>query len=79
MWCNIGYIPWIQFTKPLGKVGCRPCTSVKLRFKDKWRKSTSRKQPGTFEEITKKINQLITGWINYYGIARMKRFILDTQ
>ncbi|WP_230198789.1 group II intron maturase-specific domain-containing protein [Massilibacterium senegalense] len=29
--------------------------------------------------MTKKINQLTTGWINYYGIARMKRFILDTQ
>lgn len=57
----------------------RSCTSAKLRFKDKWRKWTSRKQPGTFKEITKKINQLTTGWINYYGIARMKRFILDTQ
>jgi len=43
------------------------------------KKLTSRKQPGTFEEITKKVNQVTTGWINYYGIARMKRFIIDTQ
>ncbi|WP_329602848.1 group II intron maturase-specific domain-containing protein [Terrilactibacillus tamarindi] len=40
---------------------------------------TSRKQPGTFEEIIKKINQVTTGWVNYYGISRMKRFITDTQ
>lgn len=43
------------------------------------RKWTSRKQPGTFEEIIKKINQVTTGWINYYGISRMKRFMIDIQ
>lgn len=26
-----------------------------------------------------KINQVTTGWINYYGISRMKDFILKTQ
>ncbi|QCR30907.1 group II intron maturase-specific domain-containing protein [Lysinibacillus sp. SGAir0095] len=34
---------------------------------------------GTFEEIVKKINQITTGWINYYGISRMKKFIFETQ
>jgi hypothetical protein len=43
------------------------------------RKLTSRKKPGTFEEIIKKLNQVTTGWINYYGIARMKKFIIETQ
>ncbi|WNS75452.1 group II intron maturase-specific domain-containing protein [Bacillus sp. DTU_2020_1000418_1_SI_GHA_SEK_038] len=30
-------------------------------------------------DIISKINEVITGWINYYGIANMKKFILDTQ
>ena len=34
---------------------------------------------GTFEDIVKKINQITTGWINYYGISRMKKFILEIQ
>ena len=38
------------------------------------RKLTSRKRPGTFKEIIKKINQITVGWINYYGIANMKKF-----
>jgi len=40
---------------------------------------TSRKRPGAFIEIIKKINQTTTGWINYYGIANMKYFINETQ
>ncbi|RKJ26347.1 reverse transcriptase [Butyricicoccus sp. 1XD8-22] len=34
---------------------------------------------GTWEDIIKKINQTITGWINYYGISRMKSFIFEIQ
>ncbi len=34
---------------------------------------------GTFEEIVKKINQITTGWINYYGVSRMKKFITEIQ
>lgn len=40
---------------------------------------TSRKHPGKFEEITKKINQVTVGWINYYGVSRMKHFIIETR
>ncbi|MGG0670908.1 group II intron maturase-specific domain-containing protein [Lederbergia citrisecunda] len=43
------------------------------------RNLTSRKHPGTFIDIITKINQTITGWINYYGIGRMKTFISQTQ
>lgn len=43
------------------------------------RKQTSRKRAGTFKEIIKEINQVTVGWINYYGISRMKKFILETQ
>ena len=52
---------------------------AKKRFKDKLRKLTSRKNPGTFEETTKRINQVTVGRINYYGISRMKTFIIQTQ
>lgn len=60
-------------------MGCRPSKSAKQRFKSKLKKLTSRKQPGTFVDIAKKINQMITGWINYYGISNMKEFIRKTQ
>lgn len=40
---------------------------------------TSRKKTGTFLEIITKINQTTTGWINYYGISNMKKFITDIQ
>ena len=43
------------------------------------KKLTNRKQPGTFVDIVKKINQMTTGWINYYGISYMKTFIRNTQ
>jgi len=65
-------ISGVQHTKSLGKVGCRPSKSAKQRFKEKLRKETRRKRPGTFEEITIKINQITTGWINYYGVSYMK-------
>jgi len=60
-------------------VGCRPSGSAKQRFKDKLRKLTSRKIPGTFYEIVTKINQTTTGWINYYGISNMKTFIKEMK
>src|SRR5690625_5242993 len=69
----------IKHTKPNGKVGCRPRRSTKQRFKDKLRKLTSRKRPGTFHEIITKINQTTTGWINYYGISNMKKFIKEIE
>ncbi|WP_370643037.1 group II intron maturase-specific domain-containing protein [Sporosarcina sp. ACRSM] len=43
------------------------------------RKATIRKRSGTFSDIIKEINQITVGWINYYGISRMKAFILETQ
>ncbi|WP_319023850.1 group II intron maturase-specific domain-containing protein [Virgibacillus alimentarius] len=60
-------------------MNCRPSRSAKRKFKDKLRKLTSRKRPGTFHEIITKINQTTTGWINYYGISNMKTFIKDIQ
>ena len=79
MRCDIRHFPWSQHTELAGKVGCRPSRSAKQRFKDKLRKLTSRKRPGTFPEIITKINQTTVGWINYYGISNMKTFIVELQ
>ena len=79
MRCDIGYFPRVQHTELNGKVGCRPSKSAKQRLKDKLRKLTSRKRPGTFLEIITKINQTTVGWINYYGISNMKTFIAEIQ
>ena len=42
-------------------------------LKVKSERLTRRKSAGEFEEIVKEINQVTVGWINYYGISRMKR------
>ncbi|WP_155767475.1 group II intron maturase-specific domain-containing protein [Sporosarcina ureilytica] len=79
MWRHKSLISRFQHPKSHGKVGCRPSRSAKQRLKAKLEKLTSRKRPGTFGEIIKKINQTTTGWINYYGIANMKTFIETIQ
>ena len=43
------------------------------------KKLTSRKKAGTFKEIVDRINRTTVGWINYYGIANMKTFIISIQ
>ncbi|MFS0821453.1 group II intron reverse transcriptase/maturase [Bacillus sp. 1P02SD] len=58
-------------------VGCRPHQSAKKRFKSKLHNITRRNRPGKFEDIAKEINQVTVGWINYYGVGLMKRFIRD--
>lgn len=79
MWCDNGDFPRLQFTKLNGKVGCRPSRSAKQKFKGKLKELTSRKRPGTFQEIIMKINQTTVGWINYYGISNMKGFMQEIQ
>ncbi|WP_244094373.1 group II intron maturase-specific domain-containing protein [Jeotgalibacillus salarius] len=69
----------IQYSKTDGKVGCRPDKSAKQRFKNKLKKLTSRKRAGTWKQIMTDINRVTVGWINYYGIARMKTFIQEIQ
>ncbi|WP_413378044.1 group II intron reverse transcriptase/maturase [Alkalihalobacillus sp. 1P02AB] len=69
----------VSFTESNGKVGCRPSKSAKQRLTTKLKKLTSRKRPGTFHEIITEINKTTIGWINYYGISRMKTFIEKTN
>lgn len=58
-------------------VNCRPHQIAKKRFRTKLKTLTKRNRPGKFDEIVKEINQATVGWINYYGIGLMKRFIED--
>jgi len=58
-----------------GKVKSRPTRSAKDKFKRKLTRLTSRKRPGTFEDIVKEINQYTQGWINYYKESTMKSFL----
>ncbi|MGE7768662.1 group II intron maturase-specific domain-containing protein [Peribacillus sp. NPDC096540] len=51
---------------------------MEKRFKTKLKVSTRRNRAGNFEDIAKEINQKTVGWINYYGISLMKKFIHDT-
>ncbi|WP_319996166.1 group II intron maturase-specific domain-containing protein [Trichococcus shcherbakoviae] len=61
-----------------GKVRSRPHKTAKQKFRKRLKQLTSRKRPGTFQDIVKEINQYTQGWINYYGIGDMKNFIRET-
>jgi group II intron reverse transcriptase/maturase len=51
----------------------------KTKFKAKLKDLTSRKRPGTFQLICSELNRVVIGWLNYYGIAEMKKWISATN
>ena len=57
----------------------RPAPEAKQKFKEPLRYATKRNRNGSLEAIIKEVNAICRGWINYYGICHMKRFISDTQ
>lgn len=56
-------------------VGYRPHQKSKQKFEEKLRKLTKRNRSGNVRKIIKEINEVTTGWINYYGISYMRRYI----
>lgn len=58
-------------------VNIRPHNDAKVTIKGKLRKITKRNRGRRVEVLFKEINQLMTGWINYYGIGEMKRFMME--
>ncbi|WP_425387093.1 group II intron reverse transcriptase/maturase [Alkalicoccus chagannorensis] len=60
---------------PKGKSGVRPHQRAKQAIKSKIQQRLSRKRPGDLHDIIQEVNQILRGWIAYYGIARMKSFI----
>ncbi|SES43397.1 group II intron reverse transcriptase/maturase [Salipaludibacillus aurantiacus] len=63
---------------PKGKSGIRPHIKAKHRLEKKVRGLLSRKRPGNVREIIKELNEVLRGWIAYYGISRMKKYIRET-
>jgi group II intron reverse transcriptase/maturase len=51
----------------------------KMKFKAKLKDLTSRKRPGTFQDICSELKRVIIGWLNYYGTAEMKTWISATN
>ncbi|MED4071746.1 group II intron reverse transcriptase/maturase [Priestia endophytica] len=58
-------------------VGFRPHYKSKRKFEKKLKQLTRRNRSGDIRQIIKEINEVTTGWINYYGISYMKRYIQD--
>lgn len=55
----------------------RPYQKAKDTVKEKLRKITKRNRGRSIKMVFKEIDQLMTGWINYYGIGEMKKFIME--
>ena len=56
-------------------VGFRPHNKSKKKFEEKLKQLTKRNRSGSIRQIIKEINEVTTGWINYYGISYMKGYI----
>ncbi len=56
-------------------VGFRPHNKSKKKLEKKLRQLTKRNRYGNIRLIIKEINEVTTGWINYYGISYMKNYI----
>ena len=63
----------LQVTKK--GVGFRPHLKSKRKLEKKLRQLTKRNRSGNIRDIIKEINEVTTGWINYYGISYMKTYI----
>ena len=58
-------------------VKIRPHNQAKTTITSKLKKLTKRNRGKNIKVILKQIKQLMTGWINYYGIGEMKNFMID--
>lgn len=56
-------------------VKIRPHNKAKVTVQEKLKRITKRNRGRNLEVILKEIQQLMTGWINYYGIGEMKGFM----
>ena len=58
-----------------GKAGIRVHEKPPARLKERLRTITSRKRGGTIERILGELVRLINGWLGYYRIADMRKFL----
>lgn len=59
------------------EVKLKPSRASKIKLKAKLRLITKRSRGVSLETVLKEINRLMTGWINYYGIAMMKSYMFE--
>ena len=64
----LGFSLYMMF----GKANARISEQSIKRYKDKIREVLSRSKPMPLAQRINKLNQINTGWINYYGIAKCK-------
>lgn len=73
--------PWrrkflgFSFYRYKREVGVRVHPKSVQRFKEKVKAITSRSSGKSMEYRKEKLNQLITGWVNYFGMADMKKLL----
>jgi len=61
--------------KLIGRIGIRVHEKSLLRLKDRLRDLTSRSRSGTIEQILAELTRLINGWLGYYRIADIKKYL----
>ena len=57
----------------------RPTITAKKKLISKLRQLTKRNRSGDFQQISKEINSVTRGWINYFGVGFIKKFIQRTE
>lgn len=67
------------FWNDKGTWKCKPLASRKQRLRDKLREVTCRRKAVAIplSVTVTKVNQILRGWINYYGIGSMKGFMKE--
>ena len=58
-----------------GKIGIRVHEKPLKRLKERLKAMTSRKRGGTIEQILAEIIRLMNGWLGYYRLADMKKYL----
>jgi hypothetical protein len=62
-----------------GKIGIRVHEQPLERFKKRLKAITSRKRSGKIEQIIGEITRYINGWLGYYRIADIHKFLLNVS
>ncbi|MCO7128376.1 group II intron reverse transcriptase/maturase [Sporolactobacillus shoreicorticis] len=75
---KLKFLGFCLYTTKQG-TGFRPHIKSKKRLERKLKQLTKRSRSGNIREIIKKINEVTTGWINYYGLSYMKSYIRQTD
>jgi hypothetical protein len=63
--------------KTKGNVGIRAHEKSLTRLKSKLKDITSRKRRGTIEQILQELTRAINGWLGYYSIADVKKYLKE--